>query len=50
MNKMVPKFTEAPFCIPCTGESSTLPYVLGFLGLALILFIISRVLSKKEGK
>lgn len=34
--------------IPCTGERSTLPMVLGFLAIAAVLIIIMLVLRRKN--
>lgn len=34
--------------LPSTGEQSTLPMVLGFLGLAAVLFIIMLILRRKQ--
>ncbi len=34
--------------LPSTGEQSTLPMVLGFLGVAAVLFIIMLVLRRKQ--
>lgn len=35
--------------LPSTGERSTLPMVIGFLLLALLLFLLMRYLKKKSG-
>lgn len=34
--------------VPCTGEKSTLPYVLAFLAVGILLFVIMLILKRKS--